>query len=548
MSAFFLLILAAAVSMLLIPLAILAAPHLGMVDMPDPRKVHASPVPRVGGWGIALGCITPLLMLFPISPLLQSFVGGILVLFVFGMWDDARELGHWVKFIGQACAASLVVYYGDLHVYRLPFLESVTLDPAVGRPFTVFAIVGVINAINHSDGLDGLAGGESMLSLIAMAFLGHLVSDGLAVGIALSTIGGTLGFLRYNTHPARVFMGDAGSQVLGFTLAFLAVYLTQVSSTAVSPALPALLLGLPLSDILAVLFQRIRGGMNWFKASRNHVHHRLLDLGFSHFQTVVAIYSIQAALVIGAVLLRYESDWLVGLSYLAVIAALFAGLLLAERRGWMLGRTQGEVLWGIPALLDRSRRSSLMRDAVLWLIAMLAAVVMLAGVLWVDTVPADFGVAAGIVAVAVIVQMFRAAATPSLLMRAATYAAAAFAVHLFVQNPRVDLPLAGAIATGVMMVLAVAVAIHIRFLSERRFATTPTDFLVAFGVLALVAFDSVDARVNSTAQFVTFVIIMFYACEVVMVNGQAGRHLLLLRWAVLGALTIAAVRAAVAHA
>ncbi len=215
-------------------------------------------------------------------------------------------------------AAGLVVYHGDMYVARLPFFDSMVLDPSIGKPFTIFALVGVINAINHSDGLDGLASGESMLSLIAIAFLGYLCGNALVIGMALATIGGTLGFLRYNTHPARVFMGDAGSQFLGFTLGVLLVYLTQVAFTTTSAALPLLLLGLPIADIIAVLYQRISGGMHWFKATRNHVHHRLLSLGFSHFQTVVIIYSIQAALVVGAVLLRYQSDYLVAGLYLAI--------------------------------------------------------------------------------------------------------------------------------------------------------------------------------------------------------------------------------------
>src|SRR5262245_46618922 len=231
MNPFLLLTLAVALSMLVIPLALRVAPAVGLMDLPDARKVHKSPVPRVGGWGITLGALAPVVIAFPLEPLTQSFVLGCLTLFVFGIWDDAREIGHWVKFTGQIIAACLVVYYGGLYVAHFPFLDG-PLAPGIGKPFTVFAIVGAINAINHSDGLDGLAGGESMLSLIAIAFLGYLVDSAFVVGVALAAIGGIVGFLRYNTHPARVFMGDSGSQVLGFTLAFLVVYLTQVANAA----------------------------------------------------------------------------------------------------------------------------------------------------------------------------------------------------------------------------------------------------------------------------------------------------------------------------
>ena len=180
MNGFFVMILAVALSMVLIPLAQRVAPRLGMLDMPDPRKVHSAPVPRVGGWGITVGSLVPLILVFQSDPLMQSFAAAGLVLFAFGLWDDARQVSHWIKFVGQLLAAGLVVYHGDLYISRIPFFDSVVLSPAIGQPFTMFALVGVINAINHSDGLDGLASGESMLSLIAIAFLGYLSEIGRA--------------------------------------------------------------------------------------------------------------------------------------------------------------------------------------------------------------------------------------------------------------------------------------------------------------------------------------------------------------------------------
>ena len=284
MNGFVFLILGIFLSMLTIPVAIRAAPYLGMVDKPDARKVHARPIPRVGGVGITLGAVIPLMFLLPHDDLLRSFLIASTVLFVFGAWDDARELGHWFKFVGQFLAVGIVVFYGDLWVERFPFLDGAALPASVGKPFTVLAMVGVINAINHSDGLDGLAGGESLLSLIVMGFLAYMADDSLGVLISCAVAGGVLGFLRFNTHPAVIFMGDAGSQFLGFAIGFLAVYLTQVAHPALSPALPLLLIGLPIADINAVFYLRVSGGMNWFKATRNHVHHRLLDLGFEHYR------------------------------------------------------------------------------------------------------------------------------------------------------------------------------------------------------------------------------------------------------------------------
>ena len=164
--------------------------------------------------------------------------------------------------------------------------------------------------------------------------------------IALATMGGVFGFLRFNSHPARVFMGDGGSQFLGFTLAFLVAYLLEVSNPALSPALPALLLGLPVVDILSVLVRRLRGGMNLFKATKNHVHHRLLELGFYHYESVMVIYSVQVTLVLAGVLMPYESDALIIGFYLLVCSTLFVGLKLAEDRHWKAHRGNGGTLLG----------------------------------------------------------------------------------------------------------------------------------------------------------------------------------------------------------
>src|SRR5262249_553564 len=153
-------------------------------------------------------------------------------------------------------------------------------------------------AINHSDGLDGLAGGETLLSLFGIAYLAYLAQDPMLALMCFAVLGGIFGFLRFNTHPARVFMGGAGSQFLGFPLGPFVVALRTQSSPGLSMALPLLLLGLPVIDILAVFYLRATSGMNWFRATKNHVHHRLLELGFDHYQAVVAIYALQTAFIV----------------------------------------------------------------------------------------------------------------------------------------------------------------------------------------------------------------------------------------------------------
>ncbi|HFD13285.1 MAG TPA: undecaprenyl/decaprenyl-phosphate alpha-N-acetylglucosaminyl 1-phosphate transferase [Crenotrichaceae bacterium] len=324
------------ISMVLIPVMIRMAPRLGMVDKPESRKVHLQPIPRVGGVGIVVGAIAAIIIWLPLDTLIWSYLAGALVLFVFGALDDSLELGHYVKFIGQFVAVGIVIFVGDVWVSNIPFIE-VPLSETTGKIFTFFAIVGVINAINHSDGLDGLAGGESLLSLACMAYLAIIINEpeGQALLIMIfAVIGGILGFMRFNNHPAQIFMGDSGSQFLGYSLAIFTIILTQQVHTSVSMALPLLILGLPVADILGVFAQRVYHGMNWFKASKNHIHHRLLELGFDHYQSVIVIYSIQVFLVVSAVKFRYASDLFVAGLYITTCALLFLVLYFLEKSGW----------------------------------------------------------------------------------------------------------------------------------------------------------------------------------------------------------------------
>ena len=526
MNPFLQLTLAATVSMLLIPLARRLAPRLGLVDMPEARKVHTVPIPRVGGWGITLGTLLPIGLVFGREPLMQSFLVGCLILFALGIWDDARNIGHWTKFAGQLVATGVVVWHGNLWVSRVPFFDG-ALPPGIGKPFTVFALIGVINAINHSDGLDGLAGGESILSLAALAILGYLSGSALVLSLSLATIGGILGFLRYNSHPAYVFMGDSGSQMLGFTLGFLVVYLTQSANTAVSAALPLLIVGLPIADILSVLYQRIRGGMSWFRATRNHVHHRLMELGFDHYETVVVIYSIQAALVASAVLALYQSDLTVVLIYAAVIGSLFCALTVAERRGWRVPRdrnVQSELTRAIAGL----RASPLILKGPLLVITAITPLVILLSAFGMARISSDFALAAAVLALLCAVQfLWPRAASPGLL-RLAIYATAILPAYLLVTYPGAIPRGLQFLIIGVIGVLAAAVAVYARFGGDQRFRTTPTDYLIVCGAVALTAFGSVEVNSQRVVEGVLFAIVLMYACEVIVAStaGSSSRRLL----------------------
>ena len=514
----FVLLTAMLISMAIIPIMIRFAPKLGMVDLPDPRKVHTNPIPRVGGIGIVIGALVSVLLWAPIDNMIGAYVFGSLVLLLFGAWDDSHELGHYVKFIGQFIAVIAVVYWGDVWVSSMPFIDA-PIPALIGKPFTVIAIVGMVNAVNHSDGLDGLAGGESLLSLGGLAYLAYFADGIAAVMISVAVIGGVFGFLRFNTHPAKVFMGDSGSQFLGFSLGVLAVVLTQQVNPGLSMALPLLLLGLPIIDIIAVFAQRIYHGMNWFRATRNHIHHRLLDLGFDHYQSVVIIYSIQAFFVASAFLVRYESDLLVTSLYLGVCMLVFVLLLVGERRNWRANRPGAES--GLTRMVNSLISHNTISRWPFFFVKASIPIYLLFGSLWIGRVPRDFGwAAAGMVLVLLFGLVFKKMQSSSYVVRIAIYGMAAFIVYLIQQDALVSALDSSQFRTAYFVTLAIAIALSVRYARDFQFNTTPMDYLLVFVVLVASILFTGQLQQEAIGSIAVKSIILFYGCELVINRGN----------------------------
>lgn len=518
------LITAMAISMAVIPVMVRLAPRIGMMDKPDPRKVHAVPIARAGGVGIVLGALVPIFMWLPIDGLMGTYLFGALVLMVFGIWDDICELGHFVKFIGQLLAVVPVVYYGDLYVTHLPFMGVEVIPESVGKPFTVFALMGMINAINHSDGLDGLAGGISLLSLGCIGYLAFLSNGDPALLIALATIGGVFGFLRYNTHPARVFMGDGGSQFLGFTLGFLAVYLIEKVNSALSPALPALILGLPIVDILAVFVQRIYHGMNWFRASRNHIHHRLLQLGFDHYEAVIIKYSVQIILVVGAILLPYESDLLILSIYFGVSAVVFGFLIMMERAGWRAHNSNRASR--LATAIQLVKKHKLFETLPVSLVAVAIPLLFVVVSLLARDIPHDISTTSAILALILLIYMILRRTSGSLIVQAVSYVTAAFVVYLETKYIGKLTPLAYFVEFGYFAILAITIGIMVRYGHKKtEFKATPMDYLVIFIVLfAGFLLHNLPEKTYLGFMVVKLVII-FYGCELIFMYARGKQYL-----------------------
>lgn len=520
------LVIATAVSMAIIPLMWRMAPHLGLLDRPNARKVHKSPIPTVGGWGIVIGALASAAFQMQWTPLFEAYVMGALVLFLFGVVDDRVTLSHRVKFIGQFIAAGLVIFHGDLWIHHAPYIPDDYWPSWAGIGLSFVAIVGMINAMNTSDGLDGLAGGECVLSLLVVAFLAYMVDGTDAMMYAVTVIGGVLGFLRFNTHPARVFMGDAGSQFLGFSLGMLAILITQQTFQTLSPATTLLFLGLPIIDIFAVMIQRISRGESPFKAGRNHVHHRLLDLGFSHTETVVLIYVIHGAFVLSAIVLRHESDWLVTAFYFLAIAALFGALRYAERSGWRRVRP------AIRSAVDGDATQD-MRPMAHWplrLVNVLVPVFLVGSALMVEAVPRDFAVISGVLGVVLLLDVALGRSVMSFTMRGTIYVVAVFVVYL--ADPAMNGRIAALTESSFFIGLTVLLALTVKYSAGVRFETSPMDYLILGGVIIATVFGQGQFQNADVSMVMVKAVLLLYASEIIIERSRS-------RWSLLNLAAIA---------
>jgi UDP-GlcNAc:undecaprenyl-phosphate GlcNAc-1-phosphate transferase len=327
------------VTMALIPIFIRVATRFHMVDMPDDRKVHTTPIPRCGGLAIAVGACLPIIVWRSSDKFLLAYLVGACVLVILGLVDDYRGLHYRVKFAGQILAASVMVGYGGIRITSLGAVlpENITLPAWITILLTLFVIVAVTNAINLSDGLDGLAGGLCLLSLCCVGYLAYLVEKQLVVLLALSLAGAIFGFLRFNTFPASLFMGDTGSMFLGFSVVSLSLAITQDNSPF-SPWLPLVIVGLPVMDTVAVMCERVAAGRSPFLADKNHFHHKLLRMGFYHTESVLAIYILQSILISAAIFFRFYEDGFLLTGYLVFFSLVLSVFMFADSSHWGLHR------------------------------------------------------------------------------------------------------------------------------------------------------------------------------------------------------------------
>jgi UDP-GlcNAc:undecaprenyl-phosphate GlcNAc-1-phosphate transferase len=315
------------------------AVKLQALDRPGGRKVHEHVMPKCGGMAMAIGAAVPVLLWAPKTHFVKGLLIGSLIIVCFGLGDDIKDLKPNVKLLGQTMAALIITLVGGIKISDLGglWMSGVILPDLVAIPLTVFVIIGVTNATNLSDGLDGLAGGIALLIFFCIGYLGMIEHDWVIVMIAIAAGGSVLGFLRFNSYPAQLFMGDAGSQLLGFVGVVLAIKLAQ-QSAAISVIVPLIIFGIPILDTLTVSIKRLLAGRSPFSADRNHFHHQLIAVGMYHTEAVVTIYLTQALLILFAIVYHGSNDWILLSSYLLFACTVSGLLYLFQKTDYRINR------------------------------------------------------------------------------------------------------------------------------------------------------------------------------------------------------------------
>ncbi|HYM93807.1 MAG TPA: MraY family glycosyltransferase [Chitinophagaceae bacterium] len=312
-----------AVTLIIIPPVILFFKRTGIFDMPGNRKLHSSPIPTMGGITIIAGMVMASILWFPFSndATWVCIFFSIAILAGLGIMDDLKDLSARYKFMVQFALAAMIALSG-LRITSFNGLFGVHHLPVTAQYiFTIIVITGITNAFNLIDGIDGLAAGMSFMSLITLGIFLNICNDSQSSFIAFALAGAVLAFLFFNTNPAKIFMGDTGSLVLGFVIAVLCTRLMQLNSGIVNPVLKhasVFTLGIvliPVFDTLRVFALRIWRGKSPFAADKTHIHHLLTNTGISHSLTTRLICSLHGLILV-------EVYWLQKMKEEIVVAAL----------------------------------------------------------------------------------------------------------------------------------------------------------------------------------------------------------------------------------
>ncbi len=501
------------ICMALIPPLQLNAWRWRFMDLPGERKVHANPIPRIGGIAFGFAALLSIFFWVPQDHVITPVLVSATILLGFGIWDDRANLNYRIKLVGQLLAVFVVVVMGHIRFEQIPFFYAEEPPLWLTLPVTVVFLVGASNAVNLSDGLDGLAGGLAFLSFAGIAYLAYLSHDSTMLVLAAGFLGGLLGFLRYNTYPARIFMGDAGSQLLGFSMGVLVLLMSDSGRAPFPVSIGLLVLGLPFLDTIAVMGQRLAKGRSPFIGDRNHVHHKLLALGLSHHEAVIVIYGIQAVMVGLAYLLRWQSDGLILAMYGAFALAMFTLFVATERRLVPLSiSSSGRVL----SDTKLARAGLWLSDMAPRFLAVVVPLFLVANVFLPGHVPTDVGLAAISLCVVVMAGPWFMPHYRSHFVRGGLYVGSAFLMYMGEQSGIPDIWPIYVTQNTLLALIALLVLLSMRFSRGNRFQTTPLDYLMVFFALIVPLLPEMRADMPTLSILAAKLIVLYFAFELLL--------------------------------
>lgn len=292
-----------AFSALFIPIVKKIAEFIGAMDIPNERKVHKEPIPRMGGLGIYGGFLLGYMLFGQHSVQMNAILIGSFIILVTGIFDDIKPVPAKYKFLAQIVGASVIPIYGGIVLQDISAFGLYINFGILAYPITILFITGIVNCINLIDGLDGLSSGISSIYFITIGIIAILLnnSNGLDVTLTFIMLGSTLGFLLHNFHPAKIFMGDSGSMFLGYIIAVISL-LGFKNVTLTSFVVPMFLLAIPVMDTLFAILRRLINHKPIGMPDKNHLHHQLLKMRLSQTKTVLVIYLVDILFAVASIL------------------------------------------------------------------------------------------------------------------------------------------------------------------------------------------------------------------------------------------------------
>ncbi|MFV8819490.1 glycosyltransferase family 4 protein [Haliea sp. E17] len=505
------------ITLALMPLLIRYSGRFKLVDDPagSERKLHDVIVPRSGGLGIIAGASLSLLILLPLDLSLSSYLISCMLIIGFGLWDDFSELRPAQKLFGQAIGV-IVAMSGGMVIGDLPLLPD---SPAWFCNVVTFVFVlGVINGVNFSDGMDGLAAGTTFAALILLFILAIQSSNSQVAAVSISVMAALVGFLRFNTHPASIFMGDAGSQFLGFTLAWLSITVSQNAMASYTPLLPLIILGIPVMDILQVVPVRIRKKLPLPGPDREHFHHQIAKLGFYHYEVVALIYFLQAILLCSAYLLRFSSDVIAMGFYILFVSLILGILYVGHKTGWRAHDSQ--------EINDRGYRRNIFFRRLSFLHPYTGKIVglFIAGYFFLAAGTSIFS-GGSLAYLSLALGVFLLLPLPIRVRwpvgwgRLASYLATIILSYSLIESvagKNINL-----LIDGGLVVLILLLALSIRITRRTYFGANTEDLLVVLSCVFLAPFLLADmSQITPVIRYVFRIFVLFYACEYLLARGE----------------------------